>query len=139
MSFRKLRIAWSVGCGIVCLLLIVFWVRSYWWRDLLSGHTANRWFVIESVSGHVAFMSQNDAAGISTTWSFGSWGPHTQRFGLRLNYDLALRYWSFVVSFALLAVTPWLAVLRSKPSQSRWRFSLRTLLIATTLVAVLLG
>ena len=29
MRFRKLRIAWSVGCGIACVLLIVLWVRSY--------------------------------------------------------------------------------------------------------------
>jgi hypothetical protein len=33
MRFRKLGIAWSVGCGIVCLLMIVLWVRSYWWWD----------------------------------------------------------------------------------------------------------
>ena len=30
MRFRKLRIAWSVACGIACVLLIVLWVRSYW-------------------------------------------------------------------------------------------------------------
>src|SRR6478672_11323736 len=29
MRFRKLRIAWSVFCGLACLLLIVLWVRSY--------------------------------------------------------------------------------------------------------------
>ena len=29
MRFRKLRIAWSVACGIACVLLIVLWVRSY--------------------------------------------------------------------------------------------------------------
>src|SRR6478736_9471608 len=33
MRFRKLRIAWSVGCGILCVLLIVLWVRSYRWCD----------------------------------------------------------------------------------------------------------
>ena len=31
MRFRKLRIAWSVTWGIACVLLIVLWVRSYWW------------------------------------------------------------------------------------------------------------
>jgi hypothetical protein len=36
MKYRKLRIAWSVGCGIVCLLLIALWVRSYWWSDELT-------------------------------------------------------------------------------------------------------
>ena len=30
MRYRKLRIAWSVGWGIACVLLIVLWVRSYW-------------------------------------------------------------------------------------------------------------
>ena len=30
MRFRKLRIAWSVVCGLVAVLLIVLWVRSYW-------------------------------------------------------------------------------------------------------------
>ena len=29
MRFRKLRIAWSVVCGVACVLLIVLWVRSY--------------------------------------------------------------------------------------------------------------
>ena len=31
--FRKLRIAWSVGWGLAAVLLLVLWVRSYWWRD----------------------------------------------------------------------------------------------------------
>jgi hypothetical protein len=34
MRFRKLRIAWSVAWGILCLLLIALWVRSYWWCDI---------------------------------------------------------------------------------------------------------
>src|SRR4051812_8535344 len=29
MRFRKLRIAWSGGCGIACVLLIALWVRSF--------------------------------------------------------------------------------------------------------------
>src|SRR5687767_13245830 len=29
MRFRKLRIAWSVGCGIACVLLAALWMRSY--------------------------------------------------------------------------------------------------------------
>ena len=39
MRFRKLRIAWSVGCGIVCVLLIVLWVRSYFHSEGLL-HTS---------------------------------------------------------------------------------------------------
>src|SRR3954464_14026389 len=33
MRFRKLRIAWSVFLGLVCVLLVVLWVRSYWFRE----------------------------------------------------------------------------------------------------------
>ena len=33
MRFRKLRIAWSVACGIAAVLLIALWVRSYRQRD----------------------------------------------------------------------------------------------------------
>src|SRR3954454_7670294 len=35
MQFRKLRLAWSVACGVACVLLILLWVRSYWWEDTL--------------------------------------------------------------------------------------------------------
>src|SRR3954451_24224729 len=34
MRFRKLRIAWSMFCGLACLLLIVMCVRSYFWSDV---------------------------------------------------------------------------------------------------------
>jgi hypothetical protein len=63
-----------------------------------------------------------------------------RRFGLRTlspaNFELiaigggiALPYWLLVITFAATTTLPWL----------RWRFSLRTLLIATTLVAIVLG
>jgi hypothetical protein len=32
---RLLRIAFSVACGIVCLMVIAVWVRSYWWVDAI--------------------------------------------------------------------------------------------------------
>ena len=35
MKHRKLRIAWSVAWGIVAVLLVALWVRSYRWHDLL--------------------------------------------------------------------------------------------------------
>ena len=34
--FRKLRIAWSVGWGILALLLLGLWVRSYWAGDYIN-------------------------------------------------------------------------------------------------------
>src|SRR6187401_737617 len=46
MNYRKLRIAWSVGCGIAVVLVIVLWVRSYWWFDFTRvrpGHFVASW------------------------------------------------------------------------------------------------
>src|SRR5262245_57793790 len=34
---RGLRIAWSVVWGILCVLLIVLWMRSYWWVTNIQG------------------------------------------------------------------------------------------------------
>jgi hypothetical protein len=33
IRFRKLRIAWSVFWGSLCLLMITWWARSYRWQD----------------------------------------------------------------------------------------------------------
>jgi hypothetical protein len=33
MRFRKLQIAWSVACGIVVVLVVALWVRSYFTSD----------------------------------------------------------------------------------------------------------
>src|SRR5689334_2392731 len=108
MRYRKLRIAWSVGCGVVAALLCVLWMRSYWSKDLLSGHIANRWFVFESVEGHVAYRSQDNAGGIRMTWGIDSWVRTSRWFGVRMNYDLLLQYWSLTFACAVLAAMPWL-------------------------------
>src|SRR5262245_24453789 len=51
--YRKLRIAWSAVCGVVCLLLIVLWVRSYWWADFVNIDAPSPWAVqLLSVRGH---------------------------------------------------------------------------------------
>ena len=52
MSFRKLRIAWSVVCGIACLLLIVFWVRSVFFAcDGVWLRMPDRWVaVVDTIS-----------------------------------------------------------------------------------------
>jgi hypothetical protein len=51
---------------------------------------------------------------------------------LRDRYSLTAPYWFFVLFSGTAAVVPWI-------HEVRWHFSLRTLLIATTLVAVVLG
>jgi hypothetical protein len=154
-ALRYLRIAWSVGCGILCLLLIALWVRSYWWTDNIyyrPGHLDS--FRLKSQFGVVQYTP-----GIEVPWRGGphlhmEWVRHSYRYyseksdlqtispierplrGVNRSTRSAsqiphgqVRYWHFVILSATIAAAPWF----------RWRFSLRTLLIAMTLVAVLLG
>jgi hypothetical protein len=42
MNYRKLRIAWSVGWGVLTVLLIALWVRSYRWQDQVFHKVSHR-------------------------------------------------------------------------------------------------
>jgi hypothetical protein len=131
MRNRKLRIVWSVAWGLVCVLLIALWVRSYWWEDTISykklGVLSNR---------GTLYFGRDDVLATSA-WSMAS-DPATYKSELPQGIGWVNDpFWFFiysphyiiVVMSAAIAVLPWL----------RWRFSLRTLLIAMTLVAVVLG
>jgi hypothetical protein len=142
MKYRKLRIAWSVAWGIVAALLIVLWVRSYWWSDSIGYIETWSLTSIESAGGRISFNKSysdspilgDDAWYIDSTrrtpgddklaqqfewWEFGS------------DIQATIPTWLPTVVVAALVALPWI--------RWRWRFSLRTLLIATTLVAVGLG
>jgi hypothetical protein len=54
MTYRKLRIAWSVACGIVAVLLCVLWVRSYWYQDAFLFRNSPVMFGGISLMGSVA-------------------------------------------------------------------------------------
>jgi hypothetical protein len=142
MKHRKLRIAWSVAWGLAIVLMIALWVRSYWRLDrvqlnlpgtrggLISSRGGRlRFTLAENISGHFAYLSTK----ISTL----SVNPlATTRFGfafesstLAARTDVIIPDWIVVTAGAVFAMIPWL----------RSRFSLRSLLIATTLTAVGLG
>src|SRR6478735_11109675 len=61
MRFRKLRIAWSVFWGLACLLLIVLWVRSYWWQEqfVRINSRSGRFLTLGQCSGAV-FLRTGD-------------------------------------------------------------------------------
>jgi hypothetical protein len=86
MRFRKLQIAWSVGCAIACVLLTYGFIRHE--------------------------RSVDDAPYVEV---YASWNSYSY----------------LILPAAILAIAPW----------PRWlsRFSLRTLLIATTLFTAVLG
>ena len=160
MRFRKLRIAFSVTCGIACVLLIVLWVRSYWSDDSVnhatrlaspSGQISAHLIGCRSFHGTIRFLYVPDTPLIRELpqygWQvdshpielgFGEVLPsmltfEREKFGSD-GFAITVPDWVMVVILAALAGAPWL----------RWpkkfsRFTLRTLLIATTLVAVVLG
>jgi hypothetical protein len=132
MRFRKLRIAWSVFWGLACVLLIALWVRSYFHLDRLSQFSAGRYSGIESTYGSIACW-QEDSSSNDRPWQFSTYKPmilaqfeyvHTKR-GFVIRSPTLVP----ILVIGLLGGIPWI------PS----RFTLRTLLIATTLVAVVLG
>jgi hypothetical protein len=149
---RKLRIAWSVGCGIVCLLLIVLWVRSYWRADELTLASRLR---LTSIYGCIQHMGPFGRYRFEEDWDYLCWRPSRdeiraitqteamlndqkallKRFGLTGRppsiWQRPVPHWVAVCVAATLTVAPWLKL--------SIRFSLRALLFATTLGAALLG
>jgi hypothetical protein len=184
---RYLRIGWTALCGIACLVLVVLWVRSYYYSDSVAipRTTSQRSLDIHSFVGRISV--QLTAVGSPPWWKsvkrraifepgrgytvpgIGGYfdgdgrliqpriaipadqaAVHVTSHPLELQsnrYLAAIRqlenrwgfglvsdwgvipHWFPVLLLATLATAPWL----------RRRFSLRTLLIATTLVAVGLG
>lgn len=144
MRFRKLRIVWSVVWGVACVLMIVLWVRSYYYFDRLGCPISSYWaFNTDSIPGHLdlgVFRYDNwESPWARQTYPLGELQSHQMvlpNSGLGFygwyeqeHVGIRLPYWFLTAASAILALAPWL----------RWRFSLRTLLIAMTLVAVVLG
>jgi hypothetical protein len=160
--FRYLRIAVSVLSLIACVLLIVLWVRSYWWFEVVYYRpAASTMFQVVSSRGVVRFTDCSEHSGwyagaprlpivlpsVAIGWSHDSrwYAGYTNEIANDSPFKKVFRgfdrpnrfgwqvpFWFFVLFAAVLGISPW---------SRRWnsRFSLRTLLIAVTLVAVLLG
>jgi hypothetical protein len=152
MRFRKLRIVWSLFWGIACVLLIVLWVRSHYYLDsyrFWAGRSNTA--AIDSKGGRIYFsVSASGGADLEPyignkkrsegeTDILNGIIASENHLGFGRYIDLKLvntstfifPHWFAAIVSVTLAAVPWI----------RWsnRFSLRTLLIATTLVAVVLG
>ena len=134
----------------------MLWVRSYWWMDQAGGRASSTSSVIViSCLGQIRFWFQSSNPSDSLTWHIGTsyaaevfyrtWVNPSKIlfvppdpiptnvfpgffFGRRA---VLIPHWFPLLLVAILAAAPWM----SWPK----RFTLRTLLIATTLVAVVLG
>jgi hypothetical protein len=149
MKYRKLRIAWSVVWGVAAVLLIVLWVRSYWIADGVFGPVTSKYgLALSSVPGSLGVhVYSNEPSPIRPQWKIASqpydeWYAGAEKVQFtssrlwgafyRGQYGYMAPDWFALIVLATIAAAPWL------PWWSN-RFSLRTLLIATTLVAVGLG
>jgi hypothetical protein len=123
MKYRYLRIAFSATCGIVCLLLIALWVRSYWVVGFFDqfGTSTSVAFQHGKLVIQPRIRYYPDGLPISGKWIQGI-----------VVGSVAMPVWVSILMVFMLGVVPWAPWLR-------WRFSLRTLLIAMTLVAAGLG
>jgi hypothetical protein len=150
MRFRKLRIAWSVAWCMVAVLLCVLWVRSYFQTDFVTsvnksrmattlGSTSGAVYFARSDGSPLQFKTRNGGFAVVTAvetkgWKYASDKParlESMFLWKVVGKDLMIQIpiWLSAIPLATLAAAPWI----------RYRFSLRTLLIATTLVAVALG
>lgn len=144
IKFRKLRIAWLVFWGVAAVLLFALWVRSYWRVDKIWWPTAanNSWAVGTFRGRTLVTVGGNYRGPNELQWALSRGGDEalTDRSKPIYGFSFGPRYYSMPIWFpALLAVT--LAAIPSAIKAVPWsnRFSLRTLIIATTLVAVVLG
>jgi hypothetical protein len=158
MKYRNLRIAWSVGWGVVCLSLIALWIRSYsQWDNICAKPNTEHYIMCRSVCGQlsVGYLGElmktrptfewaiYSNPTIDNGWVTANFGPGSKSlvslelseqmgFNIYVNAgdrEVTVPHWFLAMLTALVAAISWLP----------WRFSLRTLLIIMTLVAVGLG
>jgi hypothetical protein len=143
MKHRKLRIAWSVAWGVVAVLLIALWVRSYSSYDIMQGGNALGFFRADSYRGIgkllVATSQKRDIPlTLHSSKTPGDSLPvDMQGFYFKIGNDFVSAgapYLFHLLVISLLAIAPWLPLIRVPR-----RFSLRTMLIATTLAAIAMG
>jgi hypothetical protein len=145
---RGLRVAVSAVSGILCALQVALWVRSYFWSDSFMRYTSTQLIRFESQRGQIGAVATNRTLP-SRRWVRLTRPANAELFGLTtvlfprprtLGFNparnakeigVAVPLWFLVLLTAALALAPWI------PWSKRW--SLRTHLIATTFVALVLG
>jgi hypothetical protein len=148
MKYRILRIAFSALCGIACLILTVLWLRSYWWLDGASGNRGGHFVYVDALMGELHFARIVLIMGSPVPWHWfhgrindtdleaykSSQNGRRSTIGVAWKvfgngWQVAVSLWLPVLISGALAAAPWF----------HWHFSLRALLIGTTIVVLLLG
>lgn len=140
---RRLRIAVSVFFAVVTVALCVLWIRSYRYRDEVNyRYWPTRVVEIVSLQSRVEFAngdSITDWPNRLNSHTISEWKAFrlTHQWGFSGNtvgspLQVSTPHYVVILATAGLTVAPWLTRIPR-------RFTLRTLFIATTLLAVILG
>src|SRR3954467_11232338 len=126
MTFRKLRIAWSVGCGIACVLLIALWIRSYWHIDIIE---TRKPFPASAVgSGFGITLARLYKEPMSPQWSVRTYSTKNQeKMETIFGFSVDSSAFEFVITFPHWLILSFLGIL-AVFARLPWRFSLRTML-----------
>lgn len=131
-----LRIAVSATFGILCVMLIALWVRSYWRWDTYRVQTNSHRTTLGSNSGTFYLMDWSRANPETHGWLRDS--SEAMRTPIEFRWRaggellvVVVPTWLPVILTGATAVIPWI-----QPSK---RFRLRTLLVTTTLFGIVLG
>jgi hypothetical protein len=147
---RYSRITFSAFCGLACVLLIVLWIRSYYACDIftwnyVSGETERGILYLAKSQANIGFVDDTPVSGwkvteLSEVDDEGSLANMmTGRDGTRKIIETMEVPWAKVVAIKMYPLLLLFIALTAVPLVHLSRFSLRTLLIATTTVAVAIG
>ena len=139
IRLRKLRIAWSVLAAGASIFLVAFWVQSFWRADDLIGAANGHTYELDSGRGELVFDLSSSGASYAFPWGcdHSIYSPRDVqipenvlgfRFGLG-DWIFMIPYWFVLLITAGIGIVPWM----------HCSFSLRTMLIAVTLIAGALG
>ena len=140
---RPLRIATIAFFALTCGLLIVLWARSYRVEDRASGHYSNSTGVRFYSSRGWVVCSKNTNQKYPWALELGSkyWlqpGDSRLQFSIPTDFFRGAAFSSISIPHSFLLITCTAMAAFAWPRKS-YRFSLRSLLIVTTLVAIALG
>jgi|SRR4029079_16751017 hypothetical protein len=145
MRLHTLRMAGIIGCSLVCVLLFALWARTFFACDSFSRNLAGGGeFIVTSRKNAIGFGFDQKASA-PTRYYLRSVAPNTPPTFSYLEFldfayagPISSGKFAFRVPYWFLTLVT-LAVSRVLSKGHIWRFSLRTMLIATTLAAAAMG
>jgi hypothetical protein len=141
---RRVRIAVSIICAFACVALIALRIRSYDTNDIVSRvDSTGQLMTIGSDAGRIYVIHRTSFAApvVSSLRQAHGWKlstvPSRPTAATRKSFEwvsgalqeIMFPDWFVLLSLISIGVVPWL----------KWRYSLRTMLIATTVAAIVLG